>query len=80
MKKFEELGIKTQSDILTLTGTGIMIIGIILLSIGLTDIFIEDKGSFWSILYSIIGFVMTFTFRYKYKTLLECKKLEKELP
>jgi uncharacterized membrane protein len=80
MKKYEELGIKTQSNILTLSSIFITIIGIIILSIGLADIFMEDKGSFWSILYSIVGFVMVFTFRFRYKTFLECKKLEKELP
>ena len=80
MKKFEELSIKTQSHILIWCSSLITIIGIIILSIGLTDLFIEDKGSFWSILYSIVGFLIIFGFRFRYKTFLECKKLEKELP
>ena len=79
MRKFSELSIKTQSNINIFIGLFIRIIGIIILSIGLTDIFIEDKGSFWSILYSIIGFIITFRYHFRYKTFLECKKLEKEL-
>ena len=79
MKKFEEWSLKTQTDILSYTSIFKTIIGIIILSIGIADLFIEGKGSFWSILYIIVGFLLTFRYNYNYRNFLEIKKLEKEL-
>ena len=79
MKKFEELSMNTQANILTGASFIKTIIGIIILSIGLSDIFLEDKGSFWSVLYVITGIVIVFLMRYGYKTFLELRKLERDL-
>ena len=79
MKEFEERSLKEQSKILTWFSIFITILGIILLSKGLTDFFLEDKASFWSILYIIVGFVLIARYRFNHKGYLESKKLEKEL-
>lgn len=79
MKKFEELSMNTQAKILTSASFIKTIIGIVILSIGLSDIFFEGKGSFWSVLYVITGIVIVFLMRYGYKTFLEIKKLERDL-
>lgn len=78
MKKFEEWSMKSQSNVLTGVSLIKTIIGIIILSIGLSDIFFEGKGSFWSVLYVITGIVIVFLMRYGYKTFLEIKKLERD--
>jgi TM2 domain-containing membrane protein YozV len=79
MKKFEEWSLKQQADAGAYLNLSKVIIGIIILTIGFTDLFIEDKGSFWSILYIIVGFILIFRYNFNYKTHLENKKLEREL-
>jgi len=70
---------KQENDAAIITSLGIKIIGIVILSIGLTDIFLDNKASFWSILYVITGIVLITQFRFSNLRYLQVKKLEKEL-
>lgn len=72
---------KQEMNAITLVGIFLTIWGIVSLSIGLADFFLNDKASFWSILYIITGLILLIRFRpiFSYNKYLETKRLEKKI-